>query len=81
MANDERYQSLVKEAWQHYSQGDRAGMARSLEQSLEYTPYLKSETISDWLSQFLKLSVDITSSECDVDYLTELPEWNKLELN
>jgi len=80
MASYERYQSFVKEAWQYYCKGDYAGMARSLEDSLECTPYLKAETISDWVTQFVKLSVDITFSECDVDDLTELPEWNKFKL-
>ncbi|QJB28860.1 glycosyltransferase family protein [Limnospira fusiformis] len=80
MANYERYQSLVKEAWQHYSQGDRAGMARSLEQSLEYTPYLKSETISDWVTNFEALSSDNDDS-FDIDSLTELNNWNKLILH
>ncbi len=74
MASYERYQSLVKEAWQHYSQGDRAGMARSLEQSLEYTPYLKSETISDWISEFGKLSRE-TNGDLDIDLLSEFFLW------
>lgn len=52
MKNYEHYQSLVKEAWQHYCEDDHSGMARSLEQSLEYTPYLKAETISDWIDKF-----------------------------
>ncbi|WP_434222726.1 CgeB family protein [Limnospira platensis CENA597] len=78
MAGYERYKSLVKEAWQYYCQGDHAGMARSLEESLEYTPYLKAETISDWVTRFVDLSGK-TSSEFEIDYFTELPEWNKLE--
>ena len=80
MKNYERYQSLVKEAWQYYCKGDYAGMARSLEDSLECTPYLKAETISDWVTNFQALSSDNDDS-FDIDDLTEVNNWDQLTLH
>lgn len=80
MAGYERYKSLVQEAWQHYCQGDRAGMAKSLEESLEATPYLRSETISDWVTNFQALS-SANDDSCDVDNLTESNNWGQLTLD
>lgn len=78
MASYERYQSLVQEAWQYYCQGDQTRMARSLEQSLEYTPYLRSETISDWISKFQELSLKHPQTSVDVDYLTDVLDLEKI---
>jgi len=77
MENYKRYQSLVKEAWQHYCQGDCVGMARSLEQSLQYTPYLRAETVCDWLSCLSKLSLE-TNTNLDIDFLSEWSCWKNL---
>ncbi|MEI2419248.1 hypothetical protein V6O07_03160, partial [Arthrospira platensis SPKY2] len=80
MVNYERYQSLVKEAWQHYYKSDYAGMARLLEQSLEYTPYLKSETISDWVFRFTQFCSDV-KHKLDLDFLSNLGEWQSIVLS
>ena len=77
MKNYERYQSLVKEAWQHYCKSDYAGTARLLEQSLQYTPYLKAETISDWVTQLVQLAKE-GGYIFDADVLSNLPEWNQV---
>ncbi|MEI2418818.1 glycosyltransferase [Arthrospira platensis SPKY2] len=77
MTNYERYQSLVKEAWQYYCQGDHAGMARSLEESLEYTPYFKAETISDWVTKFVELASNM-NLPVDMDALSESTHWDIL---
>lgn len=77
MANYERYQSLVKEAWQHYCQGDDTQMARSLQHSLEYTPYLRAKTISDWVNKFTQLS-HTDQKKFDALNLIDLPKWNQL---
>lgn len=78
MQKYQNYQSLVKDAWQYYQQGNYSDMMKALEKSLEYTPYLKVETFSDWVTIFVELSGK-KSSNFDVDNFTELPEWNKLE--
>lgn len=77
MKSYQRYQSLVQEAWQNYCQGNHAGMARSLEHSLKCTPYLKSETISDWLTQFTEFS-QAEGQEFYSTFLVDIPDWNQL---
>ncbi|MFM6305344.1 glycosyltransferase [Planktothrix sp.] len=77
MENYKRYQSFVKEAWQHYCQGDCVGMARSLEQSLQYTPYLRAETISDWVTQLVQLAKE-EKLIFDADVFSNLPEWSQV---
>ena len=77
MESYERYRSLVKEAWEQYRQGDTVKMARSLEQSLKCTPYLKFETISDWITKFQVLSGE--SFFCfDIDDLIESENFSQL---
>jgi spore maturation protein CgeB len=77
MESYERYRSLVKEAWEQYRKGDYAGMARSLEQSLEATPYLKSETVVDLITKFTRFSAE-TNVLFDADLLSDLESWNQV---
>ena len=72
-----RYQSLVREAWEKYQQGDNSQMANLLEQSLEYTPYLRAETVSDWVTQFAQISTK-ERKDIDIDLLSDLTEWNQV---
>ncbi|MCB8776050.1 glycosyltransferase [Planktothrix agardhii 1032] len=77
MESYERYRSLVKEAWEQYRQGDTVKMAHSLEQSLQYTPYLRAETISDWVTQLVQLAKE-ENLIFDADVFSNLPEWNQV---
>jgi hypothetical protein len=52
-------------------------MANFLNGSLEYTPYYRAETISDWVEQFKKFSVQ-NGLNLDICFLTDLPDWQKL---
>ncbi len=72
-----RYHTLVWLAWYHYDRGLYGEMARFLDGSLEYTPYYKVETISDWVEQFKKFSVQ-NRLNLDICLLTDLPEWQQL---
>jgi hypothetical protein len=55
-------------------------MARFLDRSLEYTPYYRVETISDWVEQFKKFSIQ-NGLSLDICLLTDLPNWQKLVVN
>ena len=48
--------------------------------SVEYTPYYRAETISDWVEQFKKFSVQ-NHLNLDICLLTDLPNWQKLVVN
>ena len=45
--------------------------------SVEYTPYYRAETISDWVEQFKKFSVQ-NHLNLDICFLTDLSEWQQL---
>jgi hypothetical protein len=77
MESQVRYHTLVWLAWYHYDQGFYGEMARFLNGSLEYTPYYRVETISDWVEQFKKFSVQ-NGLSLDICLLTDLPEWQQL---
>jgi hypothetical protein len=77
MESQVRYHTLVWLAWYHYDQGLYGEMARFLNGSLEYTPYYRVETISDWVEQFKKFSVQ-NGLSLDICLLTDLPEWQQL---
>lgn len=73
--NQELYSTLIQMAWNEYSKGNIPKMAHLLQQSWEYSPYLKAETISDWLSKFSQFALQ-SDCEFDADYLSELIEWD-----
>jgi glycosyltransferase involved in cell wall biosynthesis len=71
MESYERYRSLVKEAWEQYRQGDTVKMAHSLEQSLQYTPYLRAETISDWIDKLQDFNLKQNNNISHVCHLVD----------
>ena len=77
MESPVRYHTLVWLAWYHYDRGFYGEMARFLDGSLEYTPYYRAETISDWVEQFKKFSVQ-NHLNLDICFLTDLSEWQQL---
>ncbi|NET24733.1 glycosyltransferase [Okeania sp. SIO1I7] len=72
-----RYQSLVKKAWKEYKNGNHSEMATFLKDSLYHSPYRKAETISHWISEFGKYSLE-TNGDLDIDFLSELFCWQDL---
>lgn len=75
-----RYHTLVWLAWYHYDIGLYNKMAEFLSRSLEYTPYYKIETISDWVERFKQFSVQ-NGLNLNICLLTDLPDWQKLIVN
>lgn len=78
--SQESYQMLVKNAWIAYQNGEVNKMSDLLQQSFQHTPFLRTETILDWINSFDKLSSN-TSKKIDLETLTSLKEWNKLIIN
>ncbi|BAZ43786.1 glycosyl transferase family protein [Chondrocystis sp. NIES-4102] len=72
-----RYTSLVKVAWEQYYQGKPQGAIAYLAQSLKFSPYLRVETICNWIEQFVNLS-RVDNVEFDVDAFSDLEEWKGL---
>lgn len=72
-----RYTSLVKVAWKQYYQGKPQGAIAYLAQSLKFSPYLRVETICNWIEQFVNLS-RMDNVEFDVDAFSDLEEWKGL---
>jgi glycosyltransferase involved in cell wall biosynthesis len=71
------YQLLVRDAWYAYCNSDLTQMARTLQQSLKYTPSSKTETVVNWLESFAKFSLE-KGYELDTESLTNLEEWKHL---
>lgn len=78
MEKYQKYQSLVENAWQYYQQANYSDMMKSLEKSLEYTPYLKAETISDWISNFEKFSIENYKHFETIDFLIKSEDLSEL---
>lgn len=78
MEKYQKYKSLVQDAWQYYQQGNYSDMTKSLEQSLDYTPYLKAETISDWINNFEKFSIENYQNFDTINFLLESGDLLKL---
>ncbi|PSB11201.1 hypothetical protein C7B62_06525 [Pleurocapsa sp. CCALA 161] len=72
-----RYHTLVWIAWYQYNAGNLNDMARFLHQSLDFSPYLRVENISHWLSNFKRFSLERGKS-FDVNLLTNSSQWKKL---
>ncbi|MEG4144884.1 chromosome partitioning protein ParA, partial [Microcoleus sp. Pol12B5] len=71
------YQLLVRDAWYAYCNSNLTQMARTLQQSLKYTPSSKTETVVNWLESFAKFSLE-KGYELDTESLTNLEEWKHL---
>ena len=72
-----QYELLVSEAWYAYHTGAMANMQDSLKQSLKCSPFSPTNTISNWLESFTKLSGD-KGHNLDTSRLTNLAEWKQL---
>jgi uncharacterized protein YfcZ (UPF0381/DUF406 family) len=75
--NQDRYGTLVWEAWYAYSNRDMAGMSHSLQNSLNCTPFSPTETVLNWLEKFSQFSLE-NSKYLDTNSLTNSPEWTAL---
>ncbi|MCC0176872.1 methyltransferase domain-containing protein [Waterburya agarophytonicola K14] len=75
-----RYASIVQIAWDSYERDNIPLAIEYLSQSRQFSPYLRVETISDWIDRFNCLSQE-SNSEFDVDSLCDLNEWKNLEHN
>lgn len=77
MESQVRYHTLVWLAWYQYNRGFYKEMAQFLNRSLQYTPYYRTETISDWVAKFSNFSARHRHN-FDICFLTDLPEWQRL---
>ena len=72
-----QYRLLVWDAWYAYQQGDYAPMFKSLQQSLQYTPLSRTETMVNWLESFANFSSE-KGYGFDSSKLLGMPEWQQL---
>ena len=72
-----RYHTLVWLAWYQYRAGHLDEMAKFLQKSLEFSPYLRVENISHWLNSFKRFS-DERGEEFNTNSLTDSVQWQKL---
>jgi O-antigen biosynthesis protein len=72
-----RYHTLVWLAWYQYNAGNLEEMAKFLQQSLDFSPYLRVENIAHWLSSFKRFTEERGKS-FDVNLLTNSSQWRKL---
>jgi len=72
-----QYEFLVSEAWYAYHTGAMTNMQDSLKQSLKCSPFSPTNTVSNWLESFTKLSGD-KGHNLDTFRLTNLAEWKQL---
>lgn len=68
---------FVWHAWDSYRRGDVDGMVNHLRQSLAYTPFLATETISKWLESFASFSAE-KGEVFDTYTLINLAEWQQV---
>jgi tetratricopeptide (TPR) repeat protein len=72
-----RYYTLVWIAWYQYRAGNLDEMANFLQKSLDFSPYLRVENISHWLTSFQRFS-DERGEKVNVDSLTNSLQWQQL---
>lgn len=53
-----QYNFLIWKAWQAYHQGNKIGMQNFLQESLNYTPFLISETLLNWVQNFTNFAAE-----------------------
>lgn len=75
--NKIKYHTLVWIAWYQYNYSDLKSMAKFLRQSLHFSPYLKAENITHWLTSFERFSQE-RGKNFDIDELTNSLEWQQL---
>jgi len=71
------YSSLVWNAWQAYCQEDLSGMQKWLQESLQYTPFLSTETLLNWVEYFGNFS-SAQGHYLDTYSLIRSTEWQQL---
>lgn len=72
-----RYHTIVWIAWYQYQGGHVDEMAKFLRKSLDYSPYLRVENVSHWLSSFNRFFSE-RGLEFNVDSLTSSIQWQEL---
>jgi glycosyltransferase involved in cell wall biosynthesis/capsular polysaccharide biosynthesis protein len=72
-----RYHTLVWIAWYQYNAGNLEEMAKFLQQSLDFSPYLRVENITHWLNSFRRFSEE-RGSQSNIDSLTNSLQWQRL---
>ena len=77
MESRTRYHTLVWLAWYQYRADNLDEMVKLLSKSLDFTPYLRVENISHWLTNFSRFSQD-RGEECNIDSLTNTFQWHQL---
>ena len=77
LESDIRYNSIIQTAWDNYNLGRLSLAVKYLSKSKQFSPYLRVETISDWIERFTILSQE-ANSQFDVDSLCDLSEWKNL---
>ena len=75
-----RYHTLVWIAWYQYRAGNLDEMANFLQKSLKYTPYLRVENISHWLTNFQDFSKE-RGENFNINSLTDSLQWKRLIAN
>jgi glycosyltransferase involved in cell wall biosynthesis len=72
-----RYSFLVWKAWHAYCQEDLIGMQKWLQESLQCTPFLSTETLLNWIECFGNFSSS-KGHHLDTYSLTNSAEWQQL---
>ncbi|MEZ2239030.1 glycosyltransferase [Microcoleus sp.] len=72
-----RYSFLVWKAWHAYCQEDLIGMQKFLQESLEFTPFLSTETMLNWIESFGNFSSS-KGHNLDIYALTKSEKWQQL---
>ena len=75
-----RYHTLVWIAWYQYDADNLDAMASYLQKSLNFSPYLRAENISHWLTSFKRFSLD-RGRKFEVDTLTNSFQWQQVVAN
>lgn len=76
-ATSQSYNTLVKQAWLTYKADYYSEMEKFLNLSLNFSPYLRIETIFNWIEKFTDFSREY-GDNFDVDSLIGLLEWKRL---
>lgn len=70
------YYYLVWQAWEARDRGDTSGMVRHLQSAFDRRPYLTTETILDWVKNFIIFASE-QGSPIDAATLINSPEWQQ----
>jgi hypothetical protein len=73
-----RYGTRVWLAWGFYRTGKFSEMTQYLKESLSYTPYFLTETISSWIELFTKFASEAYGYKFNIYLLINCYEWQQL---